>query len=259
MKILITGAASNIGYQTGIKLASLGHIVYLTVHHEYELTTLWEKVKHLKLNIKCFKLDITSELDRKKILKLDIDCLINNAAIGVGGSLLELPLDYLKTNFEVNVFSNLRLSQIYAANLFLNHKKGKIIFMSSLAGIIPIRFLGSYCMTKSSIITMASVLRKEVKLIKPDIQIKLIEPGIYNTGFNDVMIENKLAFESKYFKDLESITLKQKKLFELLGKNKLDSITEKIVKAVLDDSSRFLYRAPFSQVFLVKLYMTFLQ
>jgi len=259
MKVLITGAASGIGYETGIRLAKLGCEVILTVHKEEEIEPVLVKVKTLNLKIICFKLDITKENDRKKILEYDLDCLINNAGIGIGGSLLELPLELIKENFEVNVFSTLRLSQIFAADLFLKKKKGKIIFMSSLAGIMPISFLGSYCMTKASIRTMATVLKRELKLISDDIQVKLIEPGIYNTGFNELMIENKLARESNYFKDLENITLKQKKLFNFLGKDNLDSITRKIVASVFDNTSRFSYQAPFFQVLGIKLYTVFFQ
>ena len=257
MKVLITGAASNIGFSTAISLAKLDNYVYLTVHHEYEIEKVLDKVKELRLenNIECFKLDITLESDRKKIRNLDIDCLINNAAIGIGGSMVEIPIDLMKENFDVNVFSTLRLTQIYLAHLIAEGKSGKVVFMSSIAGIIPISFLGSYCATKASLIMIATNLRKEVRLLNKDIKVKLIEPGIYNTGFNDIMIENKLERNNTYFNDLESITLKQKKLFELIGHDNLESITRKIVEAVLDDSNKLLYRAPLSQVIMTKLYM----
>lgn len=254
MKILITGARSGIGYEVGIELANLGHFVYLTVHLEKELVTLEEKVKKYS-NIKCFKLDINSESDRNKIKDLEIDCLINNAAIGIGGSLLDLEVSSLKKNFNVNVFSSLRLSQIYAANCFVNKRKGKIIFISSLASILPINFLGSYSMTKASISMMARVLKNELKLITDDIKVKLIEPGIYNTGFNDVMIENKLLEESNYFSNLQDITLKQKKLFRLIGKDNLNSVVRVVVKSVLGNSNRFLYKTPFLQAIMSKLYI----
>lgn len=52
MKILITGAASGIGFQTGVNLAKLKHEVILTVHQTEQLKPLQEKIKNLKLNIK---------------------------------------------------------------------------------------------------------------------------------------------------------------------------------------------------------------
>lgn len=257
MKVLITGAASNIGYQVGIKLAKLGNFVYLTVHHDYELASLKEKIKNedkfLNLFIDCFCLDLLDEKSWKEIINLDIDCLINNAGIGIGGSLLDMPVADIKRNFEVNVFKNLELTRLFINNLFLKSKQGKVIFIASLAGIYPISFLGSYCMSKASIIMMASILRKELCLINKNIQIKLIEPGIYNTGFNDYMFDS--IDNSKYFKNIKTLLEEKKQLFKLVGKNNLNSIVSKIVESVLDDSNHFLYKAPFFQAIRTKLYM----
>lgn len=259
MKILITGARSGIGYKTGLTLAKLGNEVILTVRtkeQEENLKKKIEKYQKLNLYISCFKLDIKDESDRKKITNLDIDCLINNAAIGYSDSILEIDLKKLKENFEVNVFSTIRLSQIYAADLFANKRKGKIIFISSITGIIPIPFLGSYSATKASLITLATTWRKELKLITENIQVKLILPGIYNTGFNDYMFLNNRESKSKYF-DLEVISLKRKQFFKLIGKNNLNSIVYKIVNAVLDNSNKFIYKAPFLDAIIAKFYMLF--
>ena len=69
------------------------------------------------------------------------------------------------------------------------------------------------------------------------------------------MLENKLDTKSSYFKDLENITLKQKKLFKLIGRNSYSTIVNKIVDATLDNSSKFLYRAPLIEEIMAKLYM----
>lgn len=255
MKILITGSASGIGFATGVKLLKKGHFVYFTVHRKEQIKTTTNHLKELNLldNTSVFKLDITEEKDRKQIYDLDIDCLICNAAVGYGGSVLDIPISSLENNFKVNVFSNIELIQMYCGHLFLEKKKGKVVVMSSLAGVIPIPFLGSYCATKSSLISLITCLKKELKLITNDIKVKLIEPGIFNTGFNDVMIENKK--ESIYFKDLEpNLTEIEKKLFQLFGHNNNSCIVRKIVKAVESNSNKLVYSSPLFQKIGARLY-----
>ena len=82
-------------------------------------------------------------------------------------------MDKVRENFEVNVFSNFEIVQIVIKNM-IKKDSGKIIMISSLAGILPLKFLGSYCATKSSIIMLTQVLKKEIKLISKNIKISLI-------------------------------------------------------------------------------------
>lgn len=259
MNILITGAASGIGFDVACQLARNGNLVYATVRTEHQVIVTKKKVHEFGFDsqILVFKLDITVEEDRKKLYWLDIDCLINNAAIGFGGSLLDLPVSKIRENFEVNVFSTIEMIQTYAGHLFLTKKPGKVIIMSSLAGLIPLPFMSTYCATKASLLTFATALRNELWLLGSSLTVKLVEPGIYLTGFNQVMIDNKV--EVKCLSDrvnlMSNITKGQSLLFQTLGRKRTDSIVRKIVKATNDSSHRLLYRAPFLQVLGAKLYM----
>lgn len=263
MKILITGGASGIGFHTGILLARRGHFVYLTTHLESQLVSLEEKIRLLGLEsfIQCFCLDITKETDRKKLFQLDIDCLVNNAAIGIGGSILDLPISKIKENFDVNVFSTLEMIQTYAASLFLQNKKGRCIVISSLAGIVPLPFMSSYCATKASLLTFVTALRRELSFMDSNLEVCLVEPGIYRTGFNKVMIDNKdCVQDASYFASIyPSVTKLQNQLFELCGKKDLDSISDQIMKAITSKHPHFLYRAPFLQVVGAKIYALLFQ
>ena len=137
---------------------------------------------------------------------------------------------------------------------------GKIIIMGSLAGIIPPNFMGVYSSTKSAIITLATTLKNELKLITNNIHIELIEPGLYHTGFNQIMAENKYDWmiESSYFKNIiPKIKAKEKLMFDILEKEKLNTIVDEIIKAIKDDKPKFIYRAPTSQVLGAKIYQIF--
>lgn len=254
-KVLITGATSGI-MKDVIKRIKDDYFIYVTVHTEDELKRIKDFYKD-DINIKCFKLDITSKIDKKKIEKLDIDIFISNAAIGMGGSIINIDMNKVRENYEVNVFSNFEVIQLVLKNM-LKKNKGKIIVMSSLAGIIPIPFLGSYSSTKASIIKLTECLKKELKILNSNINISLIEPGMYKTGFNKVMLDNKYNtdFDNLFKDELDLIKRKENLMMLLLERKKLNSIVKQIEHAIRY-SNKFIYRAPFLESLIVKIYNIF--
>lgn len=252
--ILYTGARSGIAKSVIDKLiGNVNYKIYLTVETDAQLKEIAKIYKDID-NVKYFKLDVTSEKDIKTLEKIDIDVLVSNAAVGYGGSVAEMDVNRIKENFDINVFQNIKIIQIVLKQM-LKRKKGKIIMMASLAGIIPIPFLGSYCATKASLIKLTECLRLELKYLDNNIDIILIEPGLYHTGFNQVMLENKYNESDKsYFKEELSLIRRNENILTLLEKQSLNSISNKIYKAIVSDTPKFVYRAPISQVIVAKIY-----
>lgn len=255
MNILFTGARSGIGRNTIDELLKKEHTIFLTVRTDEQLKSIEKEYKKIK-NVKCFKLDISNEDDRKKLEKLDIDVLVSNAAVCYGGSIAEIPLELVRENFNVNVFATFELIQIVLKNM-IKKDKGKIIIIGSLAGHMPLNFMGVYCSTKSAVATLATTLKNEMKLISNNIDIILVEPGLYHTGFNQIMAENKYDWmnnESYFKKQIPKIKAKEKLILDLLEKEKLNTITDKIIEAIETDRPSFIYRAPISQAIITKIY-----
>ncbi len=259
MRVLITGATSGIGYQTACVLARRGHFVYLTCHTEKEVQVVKEKLAKIKDRIACFKLDITNPKDYELLQSLEIDCLICHAGIGIGGSLLDLPLDRIKENFNTNFFGILALIQKMIPSL-IHKKESRIIVTSSMAGILPLPFLGSYGATKAALSYLIKTLRLELKLTSLPLQVTLIEPGIYETGFNEVMLDNKAPYfeKSPYFEPYQQEIEKiEKDFFHFFGNKNYTSIVKKFVRAVESKKVKKVYRAPFFQRLGLKLYLLF--
>ncbi len=256
--ILFTGARSGIAHATIKRLINKDYLIYVTVHTEKQLELIKQTYSDYN-NVKCLKIDITNKEDLKVIEGLDIDILVSNAAIGESGSIAEIDMDKVRYNYEVNVFSNFRVVQIVLENM-MKKQSGKIIMMSSLFAHLPVDFLGVYCSTKSSISILTTTLHNELKLLNNNIKIVLIEPGSYHTGFNQVMLENKYEwmYKKSYFdKEIDLIRKKENIMISLIEKTKLDSIVNKIVKAITKENPKFRYRAPFSHALFVKLYNFF--
>lgn len=254
MNMLITGSTSGLGFDTGCRLLERGHFVYFTCHFDDQIEVLENKLKELGYfdHYQCFTLDISKASDRKKIFHLSIDCLFCHASSGLGGTLFDLNMNEIKDNFNTNVFSNLSFIQEYIKYSMENERFAKVVLTTSIAGLMPVPFMDSYSATKASLISFATTLYYEQLLFSLPYSIKIIEPGIYETGFNQYMfstVKKNNFFDSQEF--LEFIS----KFFHIFSKKKYSSITKKMVKAIESNSHKFIYRAPFSQVLFLKLYM----
>ena len=116
-RILITGSGTGLGMSAAIALSKRGHLVYATTYTKAQARELNKLAKSKKLSLKAFKLDILSSKDRALADNLNIDVLINNAAIGDSGSVCEINVDRYRKTFETNVFSTIELTQRVLKNM----------------------------------------------------------------------------------------------------------------------------------------------
>ncbi|MCT4377485.1 SDR family oxidoreductase [Leuconostoc suionicum] len=186
--ILITGAGSGFGEGIAFKLAELTDLSVIATTENYaQIFRLEQKAQNLKLsNITFEKLDVTNSGDREKVLEWDVDILLNNAGISEGGSVLDIPASAIKRQFQTNVVGPIALTQI-AARRMLKRKSGRIIFMSSVAGLTVDPFSGAYSASKHAVEAFAEALYKETRPF--NIDVITINPGPFLTGFNDRMFE----------------------------------------------------------------------
>jgi short-subunit dehydrogenase len=253
--ILITGAGSGIGRDAAFALAARGHRVLATTFNDDQATALRAESQSRHQAIEVFKLDITSAVDRELCLGFDIDVLINNAAIGDSGSLAEVDVNRIRHTFEVNVFSTLEITQTVLLGM-IERQRGTVLFVSSIAGRIPMPFLMPYSMTKFALSAAGAGLRAEMDELGRHIQIALIEPGAIHTGFNQAMTARKYEwmFENSYFKDVaQKMQKKEFRVFRFLEARNTDSIVKKMIQAAEARRPSLRYVAPWAQGFMVRL------
>lgn len=252
MRVLITGASSGIGYKIGVELAKRGHLVYMTCRSIKEVFCLRKKLELEGVSAVCFKLDLLTD-DIYLVRKLEIDCLVNQAGIGVSGSLLTIDDKGLREVYETNIFrSFLLLKEVYW-QMKKRNIMGKIFVTSSLISLFPIPFLGVYSSSKAAISMLVKTLQKEEKVLGDTIQFCLIEPGAYKTGFNQVMVDSFYNYSSLN----TTIPIYQRKLFALLESKNMDRLVFKIVKEIEHKKTKKILRIPFLQGVLLKIYGLF--
>jgi NAD(P)-dependent dehydrogenase (short-subunit alcohol dehydrogenase family) len=186
--ILITGAGSGFGEGAAIGLARAGHTVIATVQISPQVTALRKKAEELQLtNLKVHKLDLQDPYDVAAALKWDFDILWNNAGIGECGPVSEIPLQLVRHNFEVNVFGPLELTQKVVRKWIDEGKSGKVIFTSSMGGLLTFPGFGIYVSTKHALEAIAEAMQGELRPF--NIKVQTINPGAYLTGFNETMAD----------------------------------------------------------------------
>jgi len=183
---LITGAGSGFGKEIALRLAEQGHDVIAGVEIIAQVNTLRSEAHDRGVDLRVEKLDVTDEGDRRKALDWDVDVLLNNAGISEGGSTVDLPAEVLRRQFEVNVFGPVLLTQGIAKQMVAKGA-GRIVFMSSVAGLTVDPFTGAYAGSKHAVEAFADALDQE--LAEHGVKVATINPGPFLTGFNDTMFE----------------------------------------------------------------------
>lgn len=89
------------------------------------------------------------------------DVLINNAAIGGGGPLEEIPPTEWKRTLHINLHVPLMLSQSFYLLMMRPAGAGRIINMASQAGVVALDGQGSYCVSKAALIALTRSMASE--------------------------------------------------------------------------------------------------
>ncbi|MBV7393610.1 SDR family oxidoreductase [Mameliella sediminis] len=187
--ILITGAGSGLGKGTALGLAKAGHKVIATVENWPQVSSLRAAAVEAGADIVVDKLEYTKEADHDTILRkygAEVDIFVANAATGETGPAAEIPMERYRHVFEINVFRTVELAQKFAA-IFARRGAGKIVVVSSTAGLMPYPFLAPYTASKHAVEAIFQLMQLELAPL--GVQVATINPGPFDTGFNDRMYE----------------------------------------------------------------------
>jgi NAD(P)-dependent dehydrogenase (short-subunit alcohol dehydrogenase family) len=174
--VLITGASSGFGEVTASLLAERGYRVFGTSRNP-DRNRAW--------GYEMLPLDVRSDESvracvqglRERTGRLDV--LISNAGYELAGAVEETSIDEAKEQFETNFFGTARMVKA-ALPLMRQQGSGRIILISSLAGLISVPFHGFYSASKHALEGYAEALRHEVKGF--NISVSLIEPSFFRTN-----------------------------------------------------------------------------
>jgi len=173
--ILITGCSSGIGLCAAKVLHQQGYNVIATVRNASDAVPLQQ------LGVITTELELADSESIQRVIDFtlkhfngNIDGLFNNAAYGQPGAVEDLSRAVLREQFETNVFGTQELTNLVIAQM-RKQGHGRIIYNSSVLGIISMAYRGAYNASKYALEGLADTLRQE--LHGSNIHISLIEPG----------------------------------------------------------------------------------
>jgi len=186
--ILITGCSSGIGLASAREMKRRGWRVFATARKPEDIARLRdpEGVESLYLDYADPDSIKTAADEVLKATSGKLFALFNNGGYGQPGALEDIRPEVLRAQFEANVFGwhDLTCRIIPAMRA---QGQGRIVFCSSILGMMAAPYRGAYCASKFAIEAIADTLRME--LADTGIKVLLIEPGPIATRFVERAIE----------------------------------------------------------------------
>ena len=176
--ILITGVSSGIGYDAVRLFLEKGYHVFGSVRKTSDKVRLQSEFQN---NFTCLIFDVTQQeqittaFDQvKTVLNGNhLSGLVNNAGLTMSGPMHLMSDDKFRHQMEVNLFGVRNVTNAFlpllGAYRGFKGQPGKIVNISSLAGVFNTPFNGAYCVSKHAVESLGEIYRRELMLYGIDV------------------------------------------------------------------------------------------
>jgi NAD(P)-dependent dehydrogenase (short-subunit alcohol dehydrogenase family) len=173
--VLITGCSSGIGRALADAFKTAGYEVWATARRTEDVTAL------ATAGFSAVQLDVNDGAALKALAEQvgELDVLINNAGYGAMGPLLDGGTEAMQRQFETNVFAVVGVTQAFFPALRV--RKGLVVNIGSVSGVLVTPFAGAYCASKAAVHALSDALRME--LAPFGMRVMEVQPGAIDTSF----------------------------------------------------------------------------
>lgn len=182
---IITGGSRGIGRACCIEFAKAGaNIVFTYNKSKKEADELAKQLKDIGVECLALQSDVKDYEQCKKVVEkayakfTEVDILVNNAGIVRDKALMMMTLEDWKEVIDTNLGGVFNMTRSIITN-FLKAKKGCIINMSSVSGLVGIPRQTNYSAAKAGIIGFSKALAREVAGY--NIRVNAVCPGYIET------------------------------------------------------------------------------
>jgi NAD(P)-dependent dehydrogenase (short-subunit alcohol dehydrogenase family) len=199
--ILITGCSSGIGYACAIGLKNRGYRVLATVRTMEDAKRLETEGLEVLMLDYAFSASVKScAAQVSKLAGGKLFALLNNGAFGQPGAVEDLSRKVLEDQFAANFFGWHELTTLCLPLLRANGE-GRIINVSSVLGIVALKWRGAYNASKFALEGLTDTMRLELR--GSGIHVSTIEPGPITSKFVETSLKNfkrNIDVEKSYHK-----------------------------------------------------------
>jgi NAD(P)-dependent dehydrogenase (short-subunit alcohol dehydrogenase family) len=175
--VVVTGSSTGIGRACALHLDRLGFKVFAGVRADEAGERLRREasgpLEPLILDVTDAG-QITQAAERvSQASEGHLAGLVNNAGIGVGGPLEVLPVSDFRHQLEVNLIGQVAVTQAFIPAL--RRARGRLVFISSIGGLLVTPFMSPYHASKFGIEAVGDALRLELRPF--GVKVSIVEPG----------------------------------------------------------------------------------
>ena len=184
--VLITGAGSGIGRAASLAFAAEGAAIAAADLRLEAAQATAGAVEALGRKAVALQVDVTqpdavrSMVERAVAGLGSLDVLINSAGVREIVPFLELPVEEWTKVIGTNLTGTFLCSQAVAQHLIAQNKSGKIINLSSVAGLVGVPNRAAYVASKHGVVGLTKEMGME--LADKHIQVNAIAPGVVETA-----------------------------------------------------------------------------
>lgn len=180
MNAIVTGATKGIGKAIATKLAENGYNLSICSRNQQDLSKLKDDLSYTGVTIHGLASDCASKAAVYNFCDFSaghfnhIDLLVNNAGIFIPSSFLDEADEDYESQLNLNLSCAYYMSK-YFGKMMRNQRSGHIVNICSIASKEIMENAGSYSVTKSALLSLNNVLRKELAI--HNVKVTAILPG----------------------------------------------------------------------------------
>ena len=187
--VLVTGCSSGFGLEIALAFARRGDQVVATMRDVSRADGLRRRLAEESLGgVSIEQLDVTrpesiqATVQQALAQHHAIDVLVNNAGIGAVGALEVIAPETLREVFETNVLGAVAVTRAVLPSM-RERRRGRIVFMSAIGGLLNTPYLGAYCASKHALDCLAATY--DIELRPFGIRASSVCPSAFQTPMAD--------------------------------------------------------------------------